>query len=166
MASEDSGEIVAGTAQGAAAGGQVGGVYGAIIGGVIGLGAGLWSSKKRKQARRMAAGAAALRQDAVILRQFAEQRTLIRQGQVAAAGFAGNQVNSGADISSSQYQGVRSSVYTQLMDNFLLGEKALQDQIVANKLDKDSAKKQAEANSIMAVLNVGSSASSSFGSNS
>lgn len=160
---QDTGEILGTTAQGAQAGGQIGGGYGALIGGILGFAVGIGASRKRQKARADVAGANALRQDAAILRSFAEQRTLIRQGQVYAATAQSAYANSGADIASSGAQGVRSSVYTQLMDNFLLGEKMIQDQIRANVLDKDAVKNQQSADSILAIFGGGSKVAGSFG---
>lgn len=167
MASEDSAEILSDTAQGAKAGYSVGGGWGALIGGVLGFGAGLWSSGRRKKARMFTAGAKALRQDAVLVRSFAEQRQLIRTGQVQASMAQSAVQNSGADASeSSAYQGIRSSVYTQLMDNFLIGEKIVQDQIMANVYDRQSAEQTAKADAIQAGVSAIAGGANSFGGSS
>lgn len=163
----DEGEILLDTAEGAKAGYSVGGGWGALIGGVIGFGTGLWTSGRREKARRAQAGAKALRQDAVLVRSFAEQRTLLRQGQAAAAQAQASIQNSGVDASgSSAYQGIRSSVYTQLMDNFLIGEKIVQDQIQANALDERAAQQTKKANEIQGFFTSLTSGASMFGGNS
>ena len=162
--SGDSGEIALDTAKGAQAGYSVGGGWGALIGGVIGFGTGLWTSGRREKARRREAGARALRQDAVLVRSFAQQRTLIREGQAAAATAQSSIQNSGVDASgSSAYQGIRSSVYTQLMDNFLLGEKVVQDQIQANAMDQSAAKETQKANEIQGFFSALTSGANAFG---
>jgi hypothetical protein len=163
MAQEDTTEILSDTAQGAKAGYSVGGGWGALIGGVLGFGAGLWSSGRRKKARKLQAGARALRQDAVLVRSFAEQRNLLRAGQVQAAMAQQSVYNSGADVESSASQGIQSSIYTQLMDNFLIGEKIVGDQIRANAMDQSASRETAKADAIQAGVSAIAGGANSFG---
>jgi len=147
-------DVIAGVAQGAAAGAAFGPV-GAVIGGAIGLAGGLISGGAKKKARRAQRRANALRQETARLRSFAEQRNLLRQAQVAQAQGLATAAQSGADVASSGAQGVKASVYTQMIDSFLLGEDLFGTQVAANKQDMNVGKYLERADTVSGIMAAG-----------
>jgi hypothetical protein len=146
------GEVAGGAIQGAASGAAAGaafGPWGAAIGGVVGGVAGLFGGKKKKKANKAIKRANALKEQAYRLRSFAEQRNLLRQGQIAGASAIAAAGNQGVDISSSAFQGARSSIYNQLLDQFNVGETILNDQLMAGVQEQKASKYAGQANTIM-----------------
>lgn len=146
---------ITGVAQGAAAGAAFG-PWGAVIGGAIGGIAGLASDKKAKEARRLLKKANALRTDSAMLRSFSEQRLLLRQAQLAQTTNTAGAVASGAELESSGFQGVRSSIQTQMFDNFLLGQSILNEQLDSNVYERKAGAKAGQAKDIMGMVTLGS----------
>jgi hypothetical protein len=144
-------DIIGGVAQGAVAGSAFG-VPGAVVGGILGGVGGLFGSKAKKRARRYARRANQLREQTYRLRSFAEQRNLLRQGQVAASAAASEFAGSGADVESSGFQGVAASVYTQMLDNFLIGQSILDKQLQANVYSEKAGKAAAQADTIGGLM--------------
>jgi len=142
---------VSGAATGASAG-AVFGPVGAVVGGVVGAIFGFGADKKAKEARKFMRKANALRTDTAMLRSFAEQRLLLRQGQLAQATGLAQGVASGAELESSGTQGVLSSVRNQMFDNFLLGQSILDEQLDANTFERKANAKQQQATDIMGML--------------
>lgn len=148
MAGEAAGGAIGGAAQGAAAGAAFG-PWGAAIGGVIGGVAGLFGGKAEKKANKAMKAANAEREKAYRLRSFAEQRNLLRQGQVAGAAAIASASAQGVDVASSGAQGARSSIYNQLLDQFVVGETILNDQLQANRFEAKAGKYAGQASTIM-----------------
>jgi hypothetical protein len=149
-------DVIGGVAQGAAAG-SVFGVPGAIIGGALGGVAGLLGVGKKKKARRYARKANELRERTYALRSFAEQRNLLRQGQVQAASALAEAPSTGADSTSSVFQGVVGSIYTQMLDNYLVGEQIVKNQLTANVYEEKSGKALNQADLIAGLTSAASS---------
>ena len=147
---------VTGIGSGAAAGAAFGPV-GALVGGILGGLAGGQADRQAREARRLLKKANALRTDSTMLRSFAEQRLLLRQGQLAQAQAVASGVASGADISSSGTQGMQSSIRAQMFDNFLLGESILDEQLDANVFEARAKDKLGKAQDIMGLIQFGTS---------
>ncbi len=125
---------------------------GAVIGGLLGGLGGALSAKAKKKARKYTKKANALREQVYRLRSFAEQRNLLRQGQVQAAAALSSSVDAGADVGSSAFQGVSGSIYTQMLDNYLLGENIVNKQIKANAYEQKAGKAQDSAYTINSLM--------------
>lgn len=148
-------DIIGGVAQGASVGAAFG-VPGAVIGGVLGGIGGLFSGKAKKKARRYTRRANALREQTYRLRSFAEQRNLLRQGQVQAAAVLAEAPSTGADAASSVFQGVAGSVYTQMLDNYRIGQAILNKQLEANVYSEKAGKAANQADMIGGLMGAAS----------
>ncbi len=148
-------DIIGGIAGGAATGAAFGPV-GAVIGGAIGGIGGLLSAGAKKKARKYTRKANALREQAYKLRSFAEQRTLLRQGQIQAASVIASAPGTGADVSSSGFQGINASVWKQMLDNYSVGAELLNTQLQANVFEEKAGKQVARAETIGDIMNAGS----------
>lgn len=147
-------DIISGVASGASAGASFG-PWGAVIGGVIGGVGGLLAGNSKKKAKKYVRKANALREQTYRLRSFAEQRNLLRQGQVQAAAAIAGATTTGADVSSSGFQGVNASVWKQMLDNYMVGEEILGQQLQANVYDAKAGKAVARADTIGDILGAG-----------
>lgn len=144
-----------GAVQGVASGAAFGPV-GAVIGGVAGMLFGAFGDKAKARARLYTARANTLRENAYKLRSFAEQRNLLRQGQVTAAAGLNSAAAMGADVSSSAFQGSTGSIYSQLIDNYLTGANILGYQLEANKYDLMAGKQAGRVNTYSDILGAAS----------
>jgi len=158
-------DVLGGAASGAAAG-SAAGPWGAVIGGVVGAIGGILGGKAKKKAKKATRRANELDRQAARLRSFAEQRNLLRTGQAVAAASVNSSVSQGVDASSSAFQGSRSSIYTQLLDNFLLGEAIVTKQEQRNEQLAKADKAAGQYDSIMdvtgAALRIGQVAGSYY----
>jgi hypothetical protein len=147
-------DIISGIAGGASAGSSFG-PYGAIIGGIVGGVAGIGIAGKKRKANRLINQANKLRERTYRLRSFAEQRNLLRTGQVQAASILASAPGSGVDVASSGVQGQNASIWAQLLDNYLVGSAILQNQLDANGLEQRAGKAIGKANTMSDLLSAG-----------
>ncbi len=147
-------DIISGIAGGASAGSSFG-PYGAIIGGIVGGVAGIGIAGKKRKANRLINQANKLRERTYRLRSFAEQRNLLRTGQVQAASVLASAPGSGVDVASSGVQGQNASIWAQLLDNYLVGSAILQNQLDANGLEQRAGKAIGRANTMSDILSAG-----------
>lgn len=143
-------DIIGGIASGASTGSAFG-LPGAIVGGVVGGISGLLGGNAKKKARKYAKKANNLRESVYRLRSFAEQRNLLRQGQVQAAQVTALAPASGADVESSGFQGMNASVYKQMLDNYMIGDTILTNQLQANVYESKSGKAMNQADIIQSL---------------